>query len=274
MLGQVKEFKILSKDKQYYLSKSEDTKGNILIDRIDNSYKIGDTIKAFIYDFKDGSYYGSSQEAKIKLGEIKALKVVSVVKSGIFLDWGLPSDLFMPYTNTNIVPEEGRTYLVKLAISKKRRLVASMDIKDLLKDTSTYVTNDWVDGRVYSISSDYGAFVAVDNIYDALISKDDLNKDLEIGDLVHARVISKNKDGKLNLSLRDKSYLTISRDARLILEKLKNNGGYLAYGDKSDPQAIKKEFSMSKSSFKKAIGLLYKKRLITMTKHSIKLTED
>ena len=114
-------------------------------------------------------------------------------------------------------------------------------------------------------------FVAVDNMYSAMIPKNELFPSLKIGDTIKARVISVREDGKLNLSLREKSYLQMDADSELILTKLKAANGFLPFNDASSPEAIKSEFRLSKNAFKRAIGKLYKAGTITITDDGIQL---
>lgn len=269
MLGEIIEVKVVSKKHNEYVCEVLEERYDVILPVSEGDFEIGDYISVFMHEYNNSKYYATTKIPKILLGELKMLEVVSVSKPGIFLDWGLDKDLFLPYPNTNFDLKEGNFYLVGLIIDKNRKLCATTNIKNLLSDDSTYETNDWVEGIVYNINPAYGAFVAVDSKYDALINLEDLSEKLNIGDKIKARVISKNKDGKLNLSLRDMAYTNIDGDAKLIYDKLLENDGYLPFGDKSDSEAIRKEFLISKSAFKKAIGRLYKEKLIKIKNNSI-----
>lgn len=274
MLGEKRLVRIEKVATNEYIAKAEGERSDIVISKKDFEARQGDTVEVFIYDYKNDEYYATIKPPLIQLGQVKKLEVKSVVDAGIFIDWGLENDLYMPYANSHIIPKEGRSYLFVLTTSKNRRLAASMDIKDYLLDSSNYQVNDWVQGMVYSKNLDYGVFICVDEKYDGLIKTQDLVEDLNIGDELKARVISRNKDGKLNLSTRSQAHGLIDEDALTILKKLIGSSGRLPYGDKSDSSEIRKEFSMSKSSFKKALGKLYKKRLIEVTGRSISLVEN
>lgn len=269
MLGELVTVEIISKNNREYICQVPEERSEVVLDKSEGDYEVGDKIEVFIHEYVNAKYNATIKTPKILLEELRLLEVVSVAKPGIFLDWGLDKDLFLPYPNTNFDLIEGNFYLVALIIDKNRKLCATTNIKDLLTDDSEYDTNDWVKGIVYNLNPAYGAFVAVDSKYDALINIEDLSEKLNIGDEIEARVISKNKDGKLNLSLRDKAYINIDGDAKLIYDKLVSNNGFLPYGDKSDSEAIRKEFLMSKSAFKKAIGRLYREKLINIENKSI-----
>lgn len=161
--------------------------------------------------------------------------------------------------------------LVSLYLDKSQRLSATMRLYNLLSTDSDYKNEDSVTGTVYELSDKYGAFVAVDNKYSALIPRDELFRDLYIGERIHARVREVKADGKLTLSIREKIQFQMDKDSKNIMDKLEAAGGFLPYHDKSSPESIKNEFAMSKASFKRAIGRLYKEKKITISDSGIRL---
>ena len=210
-------------------------------------------------------------EPFIKLGEIKKLKVKEVTKIGAFLDWGLPKDLFLPFKEQIYDIKSGDEILVTMYVDLSERLCATMDLYSRLSLLPPYRKDDMVKGTVYQINEQFGAYVAVDNKYSALVPRKELHRELKAGDEIEARVLEVKEDGKLDLSLRQKFYVQMDADSELILEKLKTAGGSLPYQDKSDAEEIKKEFNMSKAAFKRAIGRLYKERIIVIEKNGIKI---
>jgi len=213
----------------------------------------------------------TTNKPKISLGELAHLMVVDTTKIGSFLDWGLEKDLFLPFSETVGSVEKGKEYLVGVYIDKSDRLCATMRIKDMLRTDSDYRENNITEGTIYSINRDIGAFVAVDDKYDGLIPKRELLGAYEVGDKLEVRINKVLEDGKLDLSLRDRSYIQMDTDGKTILKKLKESGGSLPLGDKSPPDLIRKELKMSKSGFKRAIGRLYKEGIITISDNGIKL---
>ena len=149
-----------------------------------------------------------------------------------------------------------------------------MKLYNLLLTHPEYEKEDSVNGTVYEISGKYGAFVAVDNKYSALIPNNELFKDLHVGERIHARVKNVTDDGKLTLSLREKTWFQMDRDGVTIMNSLKKAGGFLPYHDKSSPESIKAEFSMSKAAFKRAIGRLYRNRDIEISDDGIRIISD
>lgn len=235
--------------------------------------KVGDEIKVFIYKDNQARLVCTRKEPKISMGRLETLEVTDISKIGAFLDWGLDKELFLPFKEQNMKLEKGRKYLVALYIDKSERLCATMKIRDYLSSDSKYKENDWVTGIVYSINKEYGAFVAVDGKYDSMIEKKDIVGVLEVGEPMQFRVSKIKKDGRLNLVLKNISYLEIDDNSKFIYDKLLNSGGFLNVNDKTDPEIIKNEYKMSKSSFKKAIGRLLKQNKIKFEKNGIRLIE-
>ncbi|HSH35357.1 CvfB family protein [Schnuerera sp.] len=233
--------------------------------------KIGDEIDVFIYRDSKERLIATTKIPKVTLGEIGLLKVVDITKIGAFLDWGLEKDLFLPFKEQTMKLEKGRKYLIGLYLDKSDRLCGTMRIKDFLRSDSPYKENDWVQGTIYSINDEIGAFVAVDNKYEGLIPKKELIGIYTPGEEVNLRVTNVKEDGKLDLSLRDKSYMEIDKDAEMILNKAERNGGVLLLNDYSSPKEIRKELNISKSAFKKAVGRLLKEGKIEFIEGGIKI---
>ena len=239
---------------------------------VPKNLKAGDTIEVFIYRDSEDRLIATTRRPKITLGEVGLLRVKDITKIGAFLDWGLEKDLLLPFKEQTMKLIKGKKYLVGLYVDKSDRLCATMKIKDFLRTDSPYKENDWVKGTIYSINEDMGAFVAVDNKYHGMIPKKELIGVYAPGEEVELRVTKVREDGRLELSLRDKSYLQIDKDAERILEKAKEKGGFLPLNDNSSPEEIKKQLNMSKSSFKKAVGRLLKERKIRFEKKGIRLS--
>ena len=165
--------------------------------------------------------------------------------------------------------KQGDKVLVSLYIDKSDRLCATMNVYHNLRTDSPYGRDDKVTGRVYEMSDNFGAFVAVDNQYSALIPQKELYGIVELGKDVSARVVQVREDGKLTLSVRDKAYLQMDKDAEKILSLLDKRGGALPFHDKADPEIIKRETGMSKNEFKRAVGRLLKERKIVITQDGI-----
>lgn len=256
-----------------YLSPSEESNEDVLLPKaqIPEGAKVGDEIEVMVYNDSRERIIATTKPVKAQVGELAHLEVVSQTKIGSFLDWGLDKDLFLPFAETVGSVEKGKEYLVGVYIDKSNRLCATMKIKDMLSTDSPYKENDKVEGTIYSINRDIGAFVAVEDKYDGLIPKKELLGVYEVGDIIEARVSNVKEDGKLDLSLRDRDYLQIDKDAEVIVARLKEKGGFLPLNDKSSPELIRKELRMSKAGFKRAVGRLLKEEIISFEKNGIRL---
>ncbi len=230
---------------------------------------IGDEIEVFIYRDSSDRIISTTNTPKILMGEIKVLRVVEVSEIGAFLNWGLEKDLFMPFKEQIIRVQKNQECLVALYIDKSDRICATMDIYKYLDSETPYKVDDRVKGMIYSINKDMGAFVAVDKKYQGLIPLQELFSDHKYGDEIEARVTKVREDGKLDLSLREKNYMQMDKDADAIYERLVRAGGFLPYDDKTMPSKIKAEFNMSKNAFKTATGRLLKARKICFVKDGI-----
>lgn len=274
-LGEIQELKIEKIIKTGALLKSDDKSKMAFLPKEElNDEKNGDIIKVFIYNDNQGRLVATKTMPKITLGKISHLEVKEISSIGAFLDWGLEKDLFLPFKEQITKLERGRKYLVAMYIDKTGRLCSTMKIRDYLRNDSNYKENDKVEGVVYNIVDDIGAFVAVDNIFEALLPKDKKRGVVAIGEPIKLRVESVKNDGRINLSQRERGHLELDKDADLILDLLKDYDGFLPYNDKSDPNEIKEMFCMSKSAFKKAVGRLLKENKVKFHKNGIKIEED
>lgn len=232
---------------------------------------LGDLVKVFIYKDSKDRIIATTKEPKIQIGTLGVLKVKEVGAIGAFLDWGLEKDLLLPFKQMNDRVKEGREYLVTLYVDKSERLCATMDVYKYLSTDSPYEKDDEVNGIVYQVSPEYGAYVAVDNIYSARIPSKELYGPITVGDQIKARVTQVKEDGKLDLSLRQKAYMMIETDAEKILNLLEEYHGVLPFNDKADPEKIREVCNMSKNEFKRAVGNLLKNGKIVITASDIRL---
>lgn len=223
---------------------------------------IGDAITVFIYRDSKDRLIATVREPKLMMGQVAELEVAQMGKFGAFLDWGLEKDLLLPFKQQRGKVDQGSKVLVSLYIDKSDRLCATMNVYENLRTDSPYQKDDKVVGRVYEKSDHFGAFVAVDNLYSALIPKKELYGEAELGQDVSARVVQVREDGKLTLSVREKAYLQMDKDAEKILGLIDRYDGVLPFHDKSSPEVIKEETGMSKNEFKRAVGRLLKERKI------------
>lgn len=235
--------------------------------------QIGDRLEVFLYRDSSDRLIATVREPKLQLGQVAELTVAQVGKVGAFLDWGLEKDLLLPYKEQRGRVQQGDKVLVALYIDKSDRLCATMNVYEALRTDSPYQVEDVVRGRVYEVSDNFGAFVAVDNLYSGLIPRRELYGDVRLGADVEARVIGVKEDGRLDLSVRKKAYLQMDEDAEKILELLESYEGALPFNDKAAPEVIKHETGMSKNEFKRAVGRLLKQGKVEIGEKTIRRTD-
>ncbi len=253
-----------------YLGNSEE---KVLLPKkqVPKGVETGDPVEVFLYKDSSDRLIATTNEPKITMGEIKALKVADTGKIGAFLDWGLEKDLLLPFREQTAKVRKGDEVLVSLYVDKSDRLCATMKVYDMLRQDSPYQKDDRVKGIIYDTSDNFGVFVAVDDCFSALIPKREAFGTLRVGERIQARVIRVREDGKLDLAVREKSFMQIDADAGMIWERLKENGGKLPFTDKAEPERIKAEFGLSKNAFKRAVGRLLKEGKIEIREESIEI---
>lgn len=236
--------------------------------------EIGDPVEVFLYKDSDDRLIATTAVPKIVLGETALLTVKETGRIGAFLDWGLPKDLLLPFREQTTKVKKGDEVLVSLYVDKTGRLCATMKVYDMLRTDAPYEKDDLVEGIIYELSDNFGAFVAIDNCYSALIPRREAFGNLRVGGRVHARVVKVHEDGKMDLSVREKAFIQMDKDAQMILKRIEEYGGKLPFNDKAEPAIIEKEFGLSKNAFKRAVGGLLKAGKVTITDKSIKMRES
>lgn len=255
-----------------YLGTEEELDDDVLLPKsqIPENVKEGDEIEVMVYNDSRDRIIATTKRAKLQVGELGFLELVSQTEIGAFLDWGLEKDLFLPFAETLGKLVVGKKYFVGVYVDNSNRLCATMKVQNFLREDPPYEENDMVEGIIYSINRDIGAFVAVAAKYNGLIPEEELLGAHELGDKIEVRVTNVKEDGKLDLSLRGRGYMEMATDANLILDKLKQNNGFLDLNDKSSPDEIRERLNISKSAFKRAVGNLYKEEIIEFKDNGIK----
>ncbi len=244
----------------YLAPDAEEKEERILLPakQVPDGCKMGDSLKVFVYRDSGDRMIATVREPKLVMGQVAELTVAQVGKIGAFLDWGLEKDLLLPYKEQKYRVQEGDRVLVALYIDKSSRLCATMNVYKNLRADSPYRKDDRVKGRVYEISDNFGAFVAVDNCYSALIPKKELYGEVRIGEDVEARVVKVLEDGRLTLGIRENTIAQMEKDGEKLLGLLDSYEGVLPFTEKADPEVIRRETGMSKNEFKRAVGHLMK----------------
>ena len=258
-----------------YLATKEAPEDKVLLPakQVPAGANVGDEVEVFLYRDSSDRLIATIRTPKLIMGQVALLTVVQIGKVGAFLDWGLEKDLFLPFKQQTRKVKAGDQVLASLYIDKSGRLCATMNVYEQLRTDSPYKKDDMVTGRIYEISKNFGAFVAVDDCFSALIPKKELfgaTEPPKIGEQVTARVVKVLEDGKLTLSIREKAYLQIQKDAEKIEKLLDSYEGSLPFNDKAAPEVITHETGMSKNEFKRAVGHLLKEGKIQITEKNIR----
>lgn len=232
----------------------------------------GDDVDVFIYFDSEDRIVASTDFPFGMVDEFAYLKVVEVAGVGAFLDWGLPKDLLSPFREQAQKMEVGRSYLVRIYVDKVTgRIVASSKINRFLNiEEVNFAVGDEVN-LLISNRTDLGYNAIINGTHLGILYSNELFKPIKTGDKVTGFVKKIREDGKIDLSLEKQGYEKVDPVLGEIIEKLKQNGGFLAVSDKSDPELIVKLFGISKKTYKKAVGALYKNKQITIEDNGIRL---
>lgn len=242
---------------------------------IDQSTAVGDEVEVFVYKDSEDRPVAVTEHPFACVGEVAFLQVAAVNKYGAFLDWGLPKDLLVPFSEQKSRMREGGFYPVYVYLDDEtKRVVASAKLEKFIGNTiPDYRPGQKVEALVIQ-HTEIGYKVVVDNLHWGMIYDNEVFAPLEIEQSVKAYVKSVRDDGKIDLTLNDKAKVRTKSTAELIIEHLKANGGEIAVGDKSSPEEIKALFHCSKKDFKKALGALYKDKKIIPGDNLVKLNTD
>ncbi|MDD6615179.1 MAG: S1-like domain-containing RNA-binding protein [Lachnospiraceae bacterium] len=255
-----------------YLSDTPQGEERVLLPKkeVPEGTAAGNRLQVFLYKDSSDRLIATMREPMVTVGRTAVLKVREISKIGAFLDWGLEKDLLLPFREQTGKLYPGDECLVALYIDKSSRLCATMKVYHYLQTRSPYQIGDSVEGRVYEISQNFGAFVAVDDKYTALIPAREVPVEVKPGDRIRARVTGVKEDGKLDLSIRDKAYLQMDEDAEYVMQVIEEFEGVLPFDDRVSPDIIKREFGLSKNAFKRAVGRLLKQGRIEIRDKKIR----
>ena len=234
--------------------------------------KVDDLLKVFIYFDSEDRIIATTEIPLAQVDECAYLKVVDVNKVGAFLDIGLMKDLFVPYAEQETPMEKGKSYVVRTYLDEHSgRIMASSKLdKFLLEESHSHQAEQAVDLIIYA-ETELGYKAVVGTTYIGLLYKNELLEPLKIGDKKQGYIKTVRSDKKLDLTLQQPSQKTRSSLANQILSFIKEQGGSTILTDKSTPDDIYKQFKVSKKEYKKALGALYKRRLIVIEKELVKL---
>lgn len=234
--------------------------------------EVDDEVEVFVYNDSEDRLIATNLTPKFTLNEFAFLQVKDVNRFGAFLDWGLEKEILVPFSEQNQRMEIDRWYIVRLLLDEKtNRLVASNKLNKFIEtDHITVEEGEEVDLLV-SEKTDLGYKVIIEDVHQGLVYANEVFRELNVGETLKGYVKNIREDGKIDISLQKQGYGNVEPNAIKILERLKEKEGFLALTDKSQPEDIYAQLEMSKKTFKKAIGGLYKRKLIRMTEEGIYL---
>lgn len=233
----------------------------------------GDHLEVFVYRGAAGEPMATLRRPRAQLGEFALLRVSKVSKVGAFLDWGIGKDLFVPFSEQSGRMKEGERYLVRVCLDNQGRLVGTARVDRCLETGRV----DLSEGEEVLLTvwefTDLGAKVIIDDLYGGLLYRDEISGRLRPGDRVKGYVKRLREDGKVDVTLRRVGAAGAEED-RVHLEEVLRRRGFLPLHDQSPPEAVREILGMSKKSFKKALGGLYKEGLVELTAEGVRYRKE
>lgn len=255
-----------------YLNGGDD--GEILLPAryVPEGSKPGDMLNVFIYLDNEERLVATTLQPLVQVGGFACLEVAWVNEYGAFLDWGLMKDLFVPFREQKMKMQKGHRYVIHAHVDEDSyRIMASAKVERYLsKEFPPYQSGDEVEVMVWQ-KTDLGYKVIVDDRFGGLVYQKEIFKALEPGMRMQAFVRQVREDGKIDLTLQKDGSQKVDDFAEVLLQYIKDNGGYTELNDKSAAEDIYDTFGVSKKTFKKAVGDLYKRRLVVLVEGGIQL---
>ncbi|WP_319502440.1 S1-like domain-containing RNA-binding protein [uncultured Draconibacterium sp.] len=251
--------------------------GEILMPRkyVEDEMKEKGTAEVFVYTDSEDRLVATTEKPLATVGEFARLTVKATAKFGAFLDWGLAKDLLVPFSEQRIKMQEGNSYWVYVYLDLlTNRVVASAKLHKFLDNTPPEYTNGQEVSLIILEETDLGYKAIVNLEHTGILYKNQVFRKLEIGSQTKGYIAKVRSDEKIDLILEEPGYEKVDTISEKILAELEASGGFMAVSDKSSPEIIKAMFGISKKNFKKAIGGLYKKRLITFVSDGIKMLKS
>ena len=234
--------------------------------------EFGEDIEVFLYKDSEGRNVATTEQVKLQVGEIALLEVFDVNEIGAFMEWGVEKHLLIPFRNQGRRLSPGDETLVYMYLDEEtHRLVGTTKLMKYLDgDSSKLKVGAGVELMMWHATS-LGYTAIIDGSMVGLVYQDDIYEEIWPGDIKHGFIKRVREDGKIDLSLRPFGYNKVTDESQKILDYLEKHGGTMEFTDKSNPERISRTFRMSKKVFKKALGLLYKQKLVVLDKDSTRL---
>lgn len=275
-LGKFNQFEVVKEvDFGLYLDGGEE--GEILLPTryVSEGCQVGDMLNVFLYLDIDERLIATTLTPLVQVGQFACLEVAWVNQFGAFLNWGLMKDLFVPFSEQKMKMQVGRKYVIHAHLDDESyRIVASAKVERYLsKDIPDYAPGTEVDILIWQ-KTDLGFKAIIDNKHSGLLYENEIFCTLETGMQMRAFVKQVREDGKVDLILQKPGFEKIDDFSKTLLDYIKEHGGRIHLNDKSPAEDIYDTFGVSKKTFKKGVGDLYKKRLISLQENGITLAES
>ena len=274
--GKINSLKVVRRaDQGFYLADKEMNDVLLPNNSAPEDLKIGDTLDVFIYRDSEDRIIATTEKPFAMTEEFVCLEVVSTSKVGAFLDWGLSKDLLVPFREQKSRMTKGNKYVVYVFVDEvSDRLTASSKIEQFLnRYQHDYIAGQAVTLIIYE-ETELGFKAIIDQGYSGMLYENEVFQALSIGQKVKGYIKKIRNDGKIDLALQKPGQENADYVTTRLLEKLKENDGFLGVNDKSQPEVIYALFGCSKKNFKKSIGALYKKRIILIENEGIRLVNE
>lgn len=261
-----------------FLGNTTDDKDDVLLPNkyVPKVFEIGEEIAVFVYLDHEERPVATTLQPYILLNEFALLRVNYVNQVGAFMDWGMEKDILVPFKEQARPMEKGKRYLVYLYKDEKtNRLVASSKTNQFLSNENITVEKGEEVDLIVSHITELGINVIINEKHKGLLYKDEVyDESIRTGDRAIGYIKNIRPDGKIDVSLQKQGYENVEPNAEKIVNELRASRGFLRLNDNSHPEDIKTVLKMSKKTFKKAIGSLYKDKLIEIKEDGIYLVKE
>ncbi len=273
-IGKVNKLKFTRPQGRDHYLKADGKKVLLVDGSLPENIRPGDALEVFVYTDSDGHLAATTRLPKAQVDEVAWLRVSAVNYYGAFLDWGLPKELLVPFSEQLGEMQAGKFYLVRLFLDDLGRIAATAKIAPFIAD-ELESPDELAAGQKVSLlladATDLGVKAIINHRYWGLLYNSELYQPVKKGQKIAGYIKQIRADRRIDLTLNQPGYAKVDPLAEAIMARLNAVGGTLQLGDKSPPDAIHKEFGASKKAFKQAIGALYKQHLIVIAEHHIRL---
>ena len=274
-IGKINKLRVI-KEMDFGVYLDADELGEILLPQkyVPKDYEKDGMVEVFVYLDSEDRLIATTEKPHAMVNEFAFLKVAAVNKFGAFLDWGLPKDLLVPFREQKQKMEEGKSYVVFIYLDEESQRIAASAKLDKFLDLKPieYIEGEEVDLLICD-KTDIGYKAIIEGKHWGILYDNEVFQKLERGQQINGYIKKIREDNKIDLSLQKTGYNIVDEISEKILAKLKEQDGFIPVTDKSPPEVISDIFGISKKTFKKSIGALYKKRLIILENDGIKLVE-